>query len=31
MAENNDNYNTQESIDILFNNFTEFLKDQTIL
>lgn len=28
MAEKNDNYNTQDSIDILFNNFAEFLKEK---
>lgn len=28
MAEKNDNYNTQESIDILFKNFAVFLKEK---
>ena len=28
MAEMNDNYNTQDSIDILFKNFAEFLKEK---
>lgn len=28
MAEKNENYNTQESIDILFENFAEFLKEK---